>query len=178
MNLALRASGDPSALAGALRAAVAAIDRDIPLANLGTMDDVVSASTQREQFAARLLGGFAAAALLLAVVGLYGVLSYVVAQRTRELGIRIALGAPRTEVFALVVRRGMGIVGAGLVVGLAASFVATRLVDRLLFQVGRNDPYVFLLVTLGLGAAGLAACVVPARRAMRVDPLVALRMEG
>ncbi len=178
MNILVRSDHDPQPMAGALRAAVTSLDRDIPLANLGTMSDVVSQSTSREQFTTRLLAGFAASALLLAVVGLYGVLAYVVAQRTRELGIRIALGASGSEVVRLVVRRGMTIVGLGVSVGLATAFMATKLVERLLFGVQRTDPLVFATVTITLILASLAACLLPARQATRVDPLVALRAEA
>ena len=178
MNVVLRTTGNPSALIAPLRAAVASLDRDIALSNVRSMTDIVEASTSRQRFAARLLAGFAAAALVLAIVGLYGVLAYVVAQRTRELGIRIALGASRTTVFALIVGRGMRVVGLGMTIGVVAALLAARLVDRLLFQVGATDPLVFVTVTLSLGAAALAACLLPARQAMRVDPIVALRAES
>jgi len=178
MNVVLRTTANPSALIAPLRAAVASLDRDIALSNVRSMTDIIEGSTSRPRFTARLLAGFAATALVLAIVGLYGVLAYVVAQRTRELGIRIALGAPRTTVFALIVGRGMRVVALGLAIGVAGALLATRLVDRLLFQVGATDPLVFVTVTLSLGAAALAACVVPARQAMRVDPIVALRAEA
>jgi putative ABC transport system permease protein len=177
-NVILRTQEDPLALAAALRATVASIDRDIPLASLAAMDDIVARSTSRERFSARLLAGFAASALLLAVVGLYGVLAYVVTQRTRELGIRIALGASRREIFALVARRGLFIVGLGVCLGLAGALLASRFLERMLFEVGRTDPAVFVAVTAALVAAGAAACIVPARQATRVDPLAALRAEG
>ncbi|MEO8451714.1 MAG: FtsX-like permease family protein [Gemmatimonadota bacterium] len=164
-------------MAGSLRAVLAGIDRDLPFTKLRTMDDVVSASTSRERLGARLLGGFAAAALLLAVIGLYGVLAYAVTQRTAELGIRLALGARRDQVFVLVVQRGMIILATGIAIGLAIAFGATRLVRGLLFQVGPNDPLVFAVVTVSLAAAGVCAGVVPARRATMVDPVVALRSE-
>ncbi len=178
MNVVLRTTGNPSALIAPLRTAVASLDRDIALSNVRSMTDIIEASTSRPRFTARLLAGFAATALVLAIVGLYGVLAYVVAQRTRELGIRIALGAPRTTVFALIVGRGMRVVALGLTIGVVGALLATRLVDRLLFQVGATDPLVFVTVTLSLGAAAFAACVVPARQAMRVDPIVALRAES
>src|SRR6185503_16026486 len=133
------------------------------------MDDIVAQSTSRERFSTRLLSGFAASALLLAVVGLYGVLAYVVMQRTRELGIRIALGASRREIFALVARRGLVIVGVGVCLGLAGSAITTRFLERMLFDVRRTDPIVFVTVTVALIAAGAAACIVPARQATRVD---------
>jgi putative ABC transport system permease protein len=177
LNVVLRTKGDPLSLTPTLRGIVGSIDRDLPLANVRTMQDIVDGSTSRARFGTRLLGGFAATALLLAIVGLYGVLAYAVTQRTRELGIRIALGAQHSQVFGLVVRRGMAIVGTGIVIGLAGAFAATRLVEGLLFQVGRTDPLVFLAVSAVLAAAGLVACLVPARRATRVDPLAALRVD-
>ena len=178
MNVVVRTTGNPHTLIPPLRAAVAALDRDIALSNVRSMDDIVDASTSRQRFAARLLVGFAGTALVLAIVGLYGVLAYVVAQRRRELGIRIALGAPRTTVFALIVRRGMGVVAIGLTIGAGVALLTTRLVDRLLFQVDATDPFVFIGVTFALGAAAFAACLIPARQAMRVDPIVALRAES
>jgi ABC-type antimicrobial peptide transport system permease subunit len=174
----LRTARNPTALIAPLRAAVAALDRDIALSNVRSMSDIVDASTSRQRFAARLLTGFALTALGLAIIGLYGVLAYIVAQRTRELGIRIALGAPRTTVFGLIVRRGMTVVALGLVIGIGAALLATRLIDRLLFQVGTTDPLVFIVVPVSLAAAALIACLVPARQAMRVDPIVALRSES
>jgi putative ABC transport system permease protein len=178
MNVVLRTARNPTALMAPLRAAVAALDRDIALSNVRSMSDIVDASTSRQRFAARLLTGFALTALGLAIIGLYGVLAYIVAQRTRELGIRIALGAPRTTVFGLIVRRGMTVVALGLVIGIGAALLATRLIDRLLFQVGTTDPLVFIVVPVSLAAAALIACLVPARQAMRVDPIVALRSES
>ena len=177
MNVVLRTAGEPSALIAPLRAAVAALDRDIALSNVRSMSDIINASTSRQRFAARLLVGFAVTALALAIVGLYGVLAYVVAQRKRELGIRIALGAPRAKLFALIVGRGMGVVAVGLTIGVGVALLTTRLVARLLFQVNATDPLVFVGVTLSLAAAALAACLIPARQATRVDPIAALRAE-
>lgn len=175
MNIVVRTDANAAASSAGLRAAVASIDHDLPLAGLTTMEQLVSTSTSRERFSAQLFAALAVAALLLAVVGLYGVLSYLVAQRTRELGIRIALGAGAGAIMRLVMGRAAAIVGVGLALGLGASLLLTRFVDRLLFQVGRNDPAVLVGVPLMLLAAGLVAAALPARRATRVDPMTALR---
>jgi putative ABC transport system permease protein len=178
MNLVVRTEGDPSAAASPIRAALAAIDKDIPLAGLRTMEEIVADSMSRQRFTTRLLIGFAFAAALLAVVGLYGVLAFVVGQRTRELGVRIALGASRRRVFVLVVARGMKIVSAGIALGLIGALLTTRLVTNLLFEVKANDPIVLASVTGALALAALLACVLPARQATRVDPISALRSEA
>ena len=174
-SLVVRTHGEPAALIPPVRTALAARDRDIPLIRARPMEEIVSNATSDTSLAARLLGGFALMALLLAVVGLYGVLAYAVAQRTRELGIRIAFGARGREIFSLVVRRGMTIVAVGVGVGLVGAFATTRLMNSLLFHVGATDPAVFGVVGATLGAAGFLACAVPAWRATRVDPVVALR---
>jgi putative ABC transport system permease protein len=174
-NLVARTKGNPTAITGAVRTALAALDRDIPLIRPQLMQTVVSDATADTQLSAQLLGGFAIVALVLAVVGLYGVLAYAVAQRTRELGIRIAFGARQGQLFSMVVRRGMTIVTAGIGLGVVAAFGATRLMSTMLFQVRQSDPMVLGFVTVTLAVAGLVACIVPARRATRVDPIVALR---
>jgi predicted permease len=176
-NLVARTEPDPLALVPAIRAALRAIDADIPLADPRSMEDVVNNSMAGSRFAASLFTAFAMLALMLAVVGLYGVLAYAVARRTRELGIRLALGAERARLFAMVVKRGMSIVGAGLTLGLAGAFAATRLIQSMLFQTGTTEPGVFLGVTATLLGAGFAACVIPAGRAMKVEPGRALRNE-
>jgi putative ABC transport system permease protein len=160
-----------------VRAVLRELDPDVPLASVEPMADILSGSIRTVRFRAGLLAGFAGGALLLAVIGLYGVLAYSVAQRSRELGIRIALGARSTEVFRLVVRKGMRLVALGVALGLGGSLAATRLVSSMLFDVGRADPNVFVAVTLTLLGSGLAACVLPARRATRVDATEALRSE-
>jgi putative ABC transport system permease protein len=141
------------------------------------MQEILSGSIRSVRFRAGLLASFAGAAFLLAVIGLYGVLAYSVTLRSRELGIRIALGARSAEVFRLVVREGMVLVAIGVALGLAGSFAATRLVSGMLFEVARTDPNVFVVVTLSLLGSGLAACVLPARWATRVDAMEALRSE-
>ena len=177
MSLVVRARHDAASLTSPLRATLRELDPDVPLADARTMDQLLWDSVSDAAFRARLLGGFAAVALALAVVGLYGILAYSVTQRTREMGIRLALGARSREVFGMIVRRGMWMVGAGIALGIPAALGATRLLDQLLFEVGTTDLGVYAVVTAALGVAGLAACIVPARRATRVDPLVALREE-
>jgi ABC-type antimicrobial peptide transport system permease subunit len=153
------------------------LEPDVPLSSVEPMDDILSGSTRDVRFRAGLLASFAGAAFLLAVIGLYGVLAYSVTRRSRELGIRIALGARSAEVFGLVVREGMLLVAIGVALGLAGSFAATQLVAGMLFDVARTDLNVFITVTLALLVSGLAACVLPARRAMKVEAVEALRSE-
>jgi predicted lysophospholipase L1 biosynthesis ABC-type transport system permease subunit len=177
MRLVARVRGEPSAIAPQVRAVLGELDPDVPLASVEPMADIVSGSIRTVRFRAALLAAFAGAALLLAVIGLYGVLAYAVTRRSRELGIRIALGARSAEVFHLVVREGMRLVVLGVALGLGGSFAATRFVSGMLFDVARTDPNVFVFVTLAIVGSGLAACAVPARRATRVDPMEALRSE-
>jgi putative ABC transport system permease protein len=177
MRLVVRVQGDPTAITPQVRAALRELEPDVPLSSVEPMDDILSGSTRNVRFRAGLLASFAGAAFLLAVIGLYGVLAYSVTRRSRELGIRIALGARSAEVFGLVVREGMLLVVTGVVLGLAGSFAATRLVAGMLFDVARSDFTVFLAVTLALLASGLVACVLPARRATKVEAVEALRSE-
>jgi putative ABC transport system permease protein len=177
MRLVARVHGDPAAITPQVRAALREIDPDLPLSSVEPMEEILSDSTRSVRFRAGLLASFAGAAFLLAVIGLYGVLAYSVTRRSRELGIRVALGARSAEVFRLVVREGMVLVAIGVLLGLAGSFAATRLVSGMLFDVARTDPNVFAGVTLALLGSGLAACVLPARRATRVDAMEALRSE-
>jgi len=176
-TLVVNAAGDPSALAGPIRVIVGRLDATAPLTRVATMGAIAGRHTAAPRFRARLLGGFAVVALLLSLVGLYGTLSYAVSRRTREMGIRLALGARRGDVVGLVVRQGMAVVAVGLALGLAAALAASRLVAGLLFEVAPTDPAVYAAVTAVLALAGLAACLVPARRASRVDPATALRVE-
>jgi putative ABC transport system permease protein len=177
VRLVARVQGDPTAITPAVRAVLRELDPDVPLASVEPMDEILSGSTRNVRFRAGLLAGFAGAAFLLAVIGLYGVLAYSVTRRSRELGIRIALGARSAEVFRLVVGEGMRLVAIGVALGLAGSFAATRFVSAMLFDVAGTDPIVFVAVTLALLVSGLAACVLPARRATRVGAMEALRSE-
>ncbi|HEX8694648.1 MAG TPA: ABC transporter permease [Longimicrobium sp.] len=173
----VRADGDPLRLAGAVRAEVRAIDRDIPLAKVRTMEQVVSSAMAQRQFSLLLISVFALSALVLAAVGIYGVASYTVAQRTREIGIRMALGARAADVLRMVVREGLVLVGAGVALGTLGALALSRLLTGLLYGLGAADPPTYVGVALLIAAVAVAASVLPARRAARVDPAVALRTE-
>jgi putative ABC transport system permease protein len=177
MMVAVNAGVDAGSLATSVRGAIAAVDPALAITKVATMAEVVGELAAPQRFSAVALTAFAAGALLLAAIGLYGVLAFGVAQRTREIGVRLALGAPRGQVLALVVRRGMLLVAAGLTIGLAGSLAAARVLDSLLFETPIYDPFTFLVVPVLLTLVSLAACVIPARRASAVDPNVALRTE-
>ena len=177
MTLVVRTPADPLAVFPAVRGAIAAIDPALPVASVRRMTEVVSGAIAAPRFTGWLLGLFAATALTLAAVGIYGVLSYLVTQRTREIGLRIAVGARRGEVMTLVLRRGLGLALAGVGVGLALALLAGRLMEGILYGIPARDPATFLSVPLLLTAVAFAASLVPALRATRVDPIVALRAE-
>ena len=177
MDMVVRAAGDPTALANLLRQEVHAMDKDLPVHNLRPLTDYVSDAMAQARFTLILIGIFGAIALLLTSVGLYGVISYTVSQRTHEIGIRMALGAQPRDIFKLVVGQGMKLTLIGVAVGLAASFALTRFLESLLFGVSATDPATFAGVSVLLAAVALLACYIPARRATKVDPLVALRYE-
>ena len=175
--VSVRASGDPARLSSALRNEVRALAPTLPIEAIQPMTEIVRESVSQPRFRTTLVGFFAAAALLLAVIGIYGVISYGVGRRTREVGIRLALGAGRRDVLALVLRQGLALTGAGLAAGVAGALLLTRFLSSLLFETGRLDPAIFAGVALLLAAAGMLACWIPARRATRVDPVIALRFE-
>jgi len=175
--LVVRTAGDPSHLSGIVREAVHALDPGLPIESVQPMTEIVEESVAPPRFRAMLLSLFGAAALILAVVGIYGVLSYSVGRRTRELGIRVALGAERRDVLRLVIGEGLALTGLGLAAGVVGAAVLTRFLASLLFGVGRFDPTTYAGVALALVATGVLACWVPARRATRVDPVTALRAE-
>jgi predicted permease len=175
MNVALRTSGDPAALAAAVRREVREVDPDLPIYRLRTMDERVGESLARRRFAMLLLSVFAALALGLAVVGVYGVMAYLVSQGTRELGIRMALGASPRGILLLVVRRGFAVTMAGVLAGVAGAAVVTPLMRSLLFRVKPLDPVTFAAIPALLAAAALAATLVPARKAAQIDPLLTIR---
>ena len=177
MNVALRTQGDPLSVVPAVRNEVKAIDRDQPIAAVRTMDEWVDRSTATPRYRTTLLGLFAAIAMILAATGIYGVMSYSVAQRTHEIGIRMALGARRLDVLNLVVRQGMVLVLIGLGIGLVGAFALTRVMASLLFGVTAKDPITFAAVAGLLAVVAFVACYIPARRATKVDPLTALRYE-
>jgi putative ABC transport system permease protein len=171
------ARGEPSALVPALRGAVREIDPRVALYRVQTLDEAVSRSLWRQRLQGHVVGLFAALALALACVGLYGVVSYAVAQRTRELGVRMALGASRGDVLRLVFAQSGRLVGVGVVIGLAVAWGATRALRSLLYGVQPTDPATFAAVPACLTAVALLAVLVPARRAARIDPTVAMRAE-
>jgi putative ABC transport system permease protein len=176
-DIAVRSHGNPSALGGALRAQIREIDSALPVAEVRPMAEVIGRSVAQPRFRTALLSLFGAAALLLAAIGIYGVLAYTVAQQTREIGIRMALGANPASVMRLVLARGLRLAGAGTLIGVLAALVLTQLLNSLLFGVSATDPLTFAAVAGLLLGVALLACYVPARRAMRVDPMVALRYE-
>jgi putative ABC transport system permease protein len=177
MAVAVRTSGDPGSLAGGVRKEVLALDKDQPVTNVMTMDAIISRSVWQQRFYTMLFGVFAALALVLAAVGIYGVMSYAVTQRTQEIGIRMALGARAIDVLKLVIRNGMTLITIGVVIGLAGAVALTRLLATLLFGVTPKDTLTFVTVSAVLIFVALLACYLPARRATKVDPLVALRYE-
>jgi putative ABC transport system permease protein len=174
MAMVIRTASDPTAFAATLRREVQALDKDQPIYNVRTMDDVVANSLGTRRVSMQLFAVFACAALLLAAIGIYGVMAYSVTQRTQEIGIRMALGAQRSDVLALVIRQGMTLTVIGVVVGLAGAFALTRLMANLLFGVAATDPLIFVAIPLLLLFVALVACYLPARRAARLDPTIAL----
>ncbi|MEP7343115.1 MAG: ABC transporter permease [Acidobacteriota bacterium] len=177
MTLIVRTAGDPANQTAAIRNAVLQLDKEQPIANIKTLDQYLSTSIAQQQFSMLLLGVFGAVALMLAAIGIYGVLSYAVTQRTHEIGIRMALGAGRRDVLRLVVGQGMLLTLIGVATGLVAAFALTRLMSTLLFGVSATDPLTFSLIALLLVTIALLACWIPARRATKVDPMIALRYE-
>ncbi|MEK6321124.1 MAG: ABC transporter permease [Acidobacteriota bacterium] len=177
MTVVARASSGPITLAGPIRSVVQTIDKDLPVARIQTMEQVLSNSVSQPRFTMLLLAVFAVLALALAAVGVYGVMSFSVAQRTHEFGIRMALGADTRDVMKLVLREGLVIVSMGVTIGLALAFIATRLISSFLYGVSPSDPLTFLAISLLLVGVALGACFVPGRRATKVDPMEALRYQ-
>ncbi|HEV2706869.1 MAG TPA: ABC transporter permease [Pyrinomonadaceae bacterium] len=177
MTLVMRTNGDPTALAAAAQREIQAIDKDQPVADVRTMESWVGESISRARFGTMLLTVFAGVALVLAAVGIYGVMSYSVTQRTHEIGIRIALGAQTRDVLRLVVGQGMLLIIIGLVLGLVAAYALTRVMTSMLYGVSATDPLTFASISVLLASIALLACYIPARRATRVDPMIALRYE-
>jgi putative ABC transport system permease protein len=177
LHLVVRTGGEPNSVAASVLSAVHEFDKDLPLPPARMMEDMLAASIGARRFNMVLLGLFAGIATIMAAVGIYGMISYSVAQRTREIGIRMALGARRADVMKLVLRNGMILALIGVVIGLAGAFALTRLMTSLLFGVTATDAVTYAVVSVSLMVVALLACLIPARRAARVDPLVALRYE-
>jgi predicted permease len=175
--LYVRTTGDPANLLGTVRNEVQSLDRNLPITNVSTMSDVIGQGLWAPRMGAALLAVFGVLALLLAAIGIYGVLAYSVSQRTREIGLRMALGAQQGDVLALVMRQGVELIGGGIALGLVASFLLARFISSLLFGVSTADPLTFAGTALVLAVVALLASYIPARRAARVDPMIALRYE-
>jgi len=175
--LVVKTNLEPLSLAATVRKTVWEIDRDQPVSNIASMENIVSNSVARQRFSMLLLGIFASLALVLAAVGIYGVMSYSVAQRTPEIGIRMALGAQRGDVLKLTIGQGLRLVVTGVIIGLAAAFVLSRVMSSLLFGISPTDPLTFITISLVLVSVAILASYIPALRASRVDPMFALRYE-
>jgi predicted permease len=177
MTLVIRTAGDPASLSKAAQNAAWSVDKNLPLSHVRTYDQVIGDAVWQERFNLLLVSLFAALALVLAAVGIYGVMAYAVTERTHEIGVRVALGARRGDVLRLVVRQGMALAGIGGAIGLAAALALTRVLSGMLYKVKADDPAIFASAPLVFAAVALLACYIPARRAARVDPMVALRQE-
>jgi putative ABC transport system permease protein len=176
-DLAIRTNGNPSSLVDPVRQIIREVDPDQPVSNVATMAEVLGTEAAQRRMGMIMLVGFALLALLLASLGIYGVLAYFVTQHTNEIGVRQALGATPRDILFLVLKKGMGLTLIGVAIGLASAFALTRLMSSLLFGVKASDPLTFVAVPLLLALVALLACYIPARRATKVDPLVALRYE-
>jgi len=177
MTFVVRSTTDPSSLFQSIRSRLRNVDKDQPLTSMKLLDQIVSESTGQRRFSATLLTAFAGVALILATVGLYGVMAYLVTQRTHEIGLRMALGAARTSVFRLIVGQGLVLTAFGLVIGLAGALALTRLMSSMLYETSATDPLTFAGIPIALALVSFFASYLPARRAMKVDPIVALRYE-
>ncbi|MBO0799459.1 MAG: FtsX-like permease family protein, partial [Blastocatellia bacterium] len=175
--LVVRTTLAPESVSGSIEEAIHVVDREVAIGKVRTMTAMLSANLAQRRFALLLVGGFAALALLLAAVGIYGVMSYAVTQRTREIGIRIALGAQSRDVLRLIIKQGLTLSLPGIAAGLAGALALTRLISELLFRVKPADPLTFSVIIALLVFIMSLACGIPARRAMKVDPIVALRYE-
>jgi len=175
MSFVVRAAGDPALLLPAMRRALRDADPNQPIGSIGTMESAISATVAEPLFQARLIGAFSVVALVLAAIGIYGVVAYSVAERTHEIGIRVALGAGRADVIGMVLRRLLVLLVPGMAFGVIGALATTRVLSSLLFEIRPNDPATFITVAVLLAAVAIMAGMVPARRASRVDPLVALR---
>jgi putative ABC transport system permease protein len=177
LSLHLRTAGEPAILTESVRGVVRGLDPHLPITNVRTLAEQRSNSIYSERMTALLLSAFGGLSLLLAALGIYGVMAYAVTQRTREIGIRMALGAQRADVLRLIIGQGGWLILAGVAIGVAGAFAATRFVKSVLYEVSATDPLTFALAPLLLAGVAVLACWVPARRATKVDPLESLRCE-
>jgi putative ABC transport system permease protein len=177
MTVVVRTAGDPRALQTTVRSVVQSLDKNAPVYGVRTVEEILDRSVATPRFNTLLLGLFAAVALILTTVGLYGVISCSVSENTQQIGIRVALGAQRSDVLKLIVGQGVVLTIAGVVIGLVAAYGLTRLMSSLLFGVGSTDPWTFTAVAVLLLCVAAVACYLPARRAMNLDPMVALRQD-
>jgi putative ABC transport system permease protein len=175
MSFIVRAVGDPALLLPMMRRALRDVDPNQPIGSIGTVESAISATVAEPLFQARLIGAFSIVALVLAAIGIYGVVAYSVAERTREIGIRVALGAGRGDVVGMVLRRLLVLLVPGVALGVAGALATTRVLSSLLFEIRPDDPATFISVAVLLAAVAIVAGMMPARRASRVDPLVALK---
>src|SRR5262245_6531570 len=176
-DLVVRTTGDPLSVVAAVRQAIWSVDPAQPVSNVRTMEEILSEEVTQRRIGMTLLAAFAALALLLASLGIYGVLAYAVTQRTKEIGIRVALGAQSADVLRLIIGQGLQLVVLGVALGLVAALALTRLMKSLLFGVSASDPLTFAGIALLLALVALLACYLPARRAAKTDPMIALRYE-
>ena len=176
-SIAVRTAGEPTAVQQSIAAVIRSIDPDLPMANVRTMDQIIDQTMASDRFNTALFGAFAVVALLLAAIGIYGVMSFVVAQRTHEIGLRMALGAGRARVVREVIREGMLTALVGIVLGSAGAYGVGRAMQGMWYDVGAMDPAAFSVVAITLLASALLACFIPAHRAASVDPMSALRQE-
>jgi putative ABC transport system permease protein len=177
MDLMVKSRIELASLTSSIRSVLTSIDRNQPISSISTMDQLVQDSVGSRRGTLILLGLFSALALVLAGIGVYGVISYSVAQRTQEIGIRMALGAGHEDVMKMILLQGARIASTGLIIGMLAAFVLTRYLEKLLFSVSPGDPATLAMVALVLALVALLACYIPARRTLRVDPMTALRYE-
>jgi putative ABC transport system permease protein len=177
MTLVVKSASDPMGLVAAVQSEVWNIDKNLPVSQIMSMEQAISDSVGQQRFNMLLLGIFAGLAMILAAIGIYGVMSYSVTQRTHEIGIRMALGASYSDVLWMIVKQGITLTAIGVSLGIAGAFILTRLMSSLLYGVSATDPITFIVIPLLLTGVALGACFVPARRATKVDPMVALRYE-
>ena len=176
-DIIVQTSGNPMPLVPAITRVIQAADKDAPVTHIETVDQILADSSVEPRFQTALVGSFAVLGLILAIVGIYGVISYSVVQRTHEIGVRLALGAQRADVLRMILREGMRLAISGIAIGTVGALALTRVLRSMLFEIEPNDPATFVGVPMFLTIAALAACYLPARRATRVDPMLALRSE-